>query len=191
MRIHVIAILVLVGTALISLMSLALAQWSALSSGYAVTTNWHGQEVPFGETVTVWAGTNDTNVEKVLFRWKRPDNSIFAEVTVSVFGPYLTPNVPGGVPKEISDWAQENQGKNIYYANDTQLPDTIGDWGIQAFFIGPDGTTKSHVQDTIAIRGTSFNVIPDLPIVGTAGALVSMLLGLGMFLKKKKQSSNF
>lgn len=186
MKMHVIAILVLVGTALLSLMSLAWAQWSALSSGYAVTTNWHGQEVSFGKNVTVWAGTNDTNVKEVLFRWKRPDDSTFIEVTVSVFGPYLTPDLPKGIPEEIIDWAEANQGKYIYYANDTQLPDTIGDWGIQAFFIGSHGTTKSHVEDTIAIRATSFNVIPDLPIVGTAGALVSMLLGLGMFLKKKK-----
>ena len=39
----------------------------------------------------------------------------------------------------------------------------------------------------VKIRATSFNTIPDLPVVGTAGAIATMLLGLGMFLYKKKK----
>jgi len=34
------------------------------------------------------------------------------------------------------------------------------------------------------IRAVSFNTIPDIPVAGTAGAV--MLLGLGVFLHKKK-----
>ncbi|MEM4713701.1 MAG: hypothetical protein QXQ61_04020 [Candidatus Bathyarchaeia archaeon] len=182
-----VALAVLLIGLFLAIANIAHAQWPALSSGYAVTTNWHGKEVPLGESVTVWAGTTDSNVQEVLFRWKRPDETIFVEINVPVVGPYTTPNVPEGVPQEIINWANSNPGINVYYANNTQTPDTLGDWGVQAFFRGPGGKTKAGVEETIAIRATSFNVIPDLPVVGTAGAVTAMLLGLGLFFQKKKQ----
>ena len=37
------------------------------------------------------------------------------------------------------------------------------------------------------IKATSLNVIPDFPVVGTAGALVVMLLGLNLFMRRKRQ----
>ncbi|MEM2280695.1 MAG: hypothetical protein QXZ68_01730 [Candidatus Bathyarchaeia archaeon] len=169
------------------MVNFAHAQWPELSSGYAITTNWHGKVVPLGESVTAWAGTIDSNVQEVLFRWKRPDNTTFVEVSVPVIGPFTTPNVPPGVPQEISNWAQAHPNINVYYANNTQIPNTLGDWGVQAFFRGSDGNKRADVTDTIAIRATSFNVIPDLPVVGTAGAAATMLLGLGLFLHIRRR----
>ena len=163
------------------------AQWPALSSGYAATTNWHGDPVPVGESVTVWAGTTDSNVVEVLFRWRYPDDSVFTEVTVPLDGPYTTPLVPAGVPQEIRDWANDHPGRLVYYANDTQTPDALGDWGITAFFRGPGGRTKAGVDETIMIRATSFEVVPEVAIIGTAGAAVAMLLGLGLFHRKNSQ----
>lgn len=163
------------------------AQWDAISSGYAVTTNWHGEDVPYGENVIAWAGTTDTDVVEVLFRWKRPDESVFAEVTVAISGPYTTPDVPIGVTNEISDWADGNHGITVYYASDTQTPDALGGWAVKAFFIGPGGTTKEGIEETIMIKATSFNVIPEVAIIGTAGAVVAMLLGLGFFYRKNSR----
>jgi hypothetical protein len=43
--------------------------------------------------------------------------------------------------------------------------------------------------DIVAIRATSFNVIPDIPVLGSAGALTAMLLSLGLFLYRKRAST--
>lgn len=184
-----IALAVLLTGLFLTLVNIANAQWSALNSGYAITTNWHGIEVPLGKSVTAWAGTTDSNVEEVLFLWKRPNNTTFAEVRVKVKGPYTTPEVPNGVPEEISEWAQNQKygNINVYYANNTQTPDTIGEWGVQALFIGKGGKAKMGVAMVIRIRATSLNVVPDLPVVGTAGAVATMLLGLGLFRHIKRR----
>lgn len=160
------------------------AQWNALSSGYAITTNWHGEEVPIGENVTAWAGTKNPEVEEVKFQWKDPDENVVWDPEVTITGPYTTPNVPDGVPQEIKNWAKDNPNIDIWYANNTQTPNIIGHWTVKAFFIGEDGKTKCGVDDTIMIRATSFEVIPELPVVGTAGAMVTMLLSLVLFYKK-------
>jgi hypothetical protein len=166
----------------------ASAQWHALSSGYGATTNWHGEEVPVGESVTAWAGTTDPDVTDVLFRWRYPDDTVYTEVTVPIDGPYTTPTVPTGVPQEIIDWANAHPGIDVYYADDTQTPDEIGDWGVTVLFIGPGGTTKADVDEVIAIRATSFEAVPEVAIVGSAGAAIAMLLGLGCFYRKKEQT---
>jgi len=163
------------------------AQWSAMSSGYAITTNWHGEEVPIGESVTAWAGTNDSTVKKVEFEWKDPDENLIFNENVTIFGPYTTPNVPSGAPQEIVDWADKYPGRTIYYATNTQAPDVIGDWGVKAIF-HDSGTIQGQDSTIVAMRATSFDVIPEIPIVGTAGATIAMLLGLGLFYRKKKQS---
>jgi hypothetical protein len=162
--------------------SLTYAQWDALNSGYAVTTNWHGKEVPLGQSVTAWAGTRDQNVKAVFFRWIRPDGSIYAEFNnKSLVQCYSPSDIPSYAPEEIKDWDKFP----IWIATNTQTPDTIGDWTVKAYFIGPEGTTKEHVENTIAIRGTSFNVIPDFPVVGVAGALGVMLLSLRVYMSRK------
>jgi len=153
------------------MVNLACAQWDALNSGYAVTTDCHGIEVPPGTLVTATAGTTDTDVENVTFLWKYPNETIA----------YTEANVP--VQSNGSMW----DGKLIYYAHSLYMPDVLGDWGVQALFIGKDGRTKANYNDVIMIRATSINVVPDFPVVGTAGALVSMLLGLTLFLHKRKR----
>jgi len=146
------------------------AQWSALNSGYAVTTDYHGKEVMPGMPVTATAGTTDTNVKRVTFLWKDPDKSIVYVETVDVW-------------QNGSQW----DGKIIYYAQSSYEPNVRGDWGVQALFIGEGGTKKAQVEDTIMIRGTSFLVIPDFPVVGTVGALMAMILGLSLFAHKKRK----
>jgi len=165
------------------------AQWDAINSGYGITTNWHGKEVPFGESVTAWAGTTNPSIMAIFFRWKRPDESVYAEYNNTSLMKCNNPTeIPNEAPEEIKDWAEKNPDKfPIWIATNTQTPDTIGDWTVKAYFIGPEGTTKEQVENTVMIKATSLNVIPDFPVVGTAGALVVMLLGLNLFMRRKRQ----
>ena len=174
--------------------NIAQAQWPAISSGYAVTTNWHGEDVLIGESVTAFAGTTDSNVTQVEFRWLDPDGNPIWEgdlTTVDVFGPYTTPEVPDGVPQKIIDWANDNPGVTIWYANDTRTPDVLGDWGVQAFFFDttdPEKSLRGKNSDIIAIRATSINVVPEVPF-GTIVILLSMFGALGVFAIKRKHFS--
>jgi len=177
--------------------NVAQAQWDALSSGYAITTNWHGEEVPIGQSVTAWAGTTDSAVDEVEFRWLDPSGNMAVDPPphVSVFGPYVTPAVPDGVPEEIVEWSIKYQGVEVWYAFNTQGPDVLdilGDWGVQAnFYDIPNPGPKSlrgRNTDIIAIRATSFNVVPEVPF-GTIVILLSMFGALGVFATRRRKNS--
>jgi len=45
------------------------APWSTLGTGYAITSNYHGEDVIPSTPVTVTAGTLDQNIVQVTFRW--------------------------------------------------------------------------------------------------------------------------
>jgi len=186
--------------------NIAQAQWDALSSGYAVTTDKHGQIVIIGQSVTAWAGTNDTTVDEVEFRWLDPAGNLAIDPQfVGVFGPYKTPGVPPpedlppgvSVPEEIVEWAGLRDGSgdpghfpevDIFYAINKQIPNIIGDWGVQAIFHDGDGAVH-HIRgknsDIVAIRATSFNVVPEVPF-GTIAILLSWFGILGVFALGKK-----
>jgi len=165
------------------------AQWSAINSGYAVTTNWHGKEVPIGQSVTAWAGTINSSVYQVEFKWKNETGHVVYDVNVTNLVSYITPNYPPDAPQEIRDWAEKNARARIevFYANNIQIPNSGGEWSVQLFFYAPGGHLTGNATDIIKIKATSFNVIPDLSIVGTAGSVVTMLLGFGLFLHKRKR----
>jgi len=146
------------------------AGWNAINSLYAVTTDYHGKIVSPGTLVTATAGTTDPNVKNVTFLWKYPNETVAYEINIPVWSNGST-----------------YDGNIIYYASSSYRPYVPGDWGVQALFIGEGGKTKSNQTDVISIRAISFNVIPDLPIVGTAGSVVSMLLGFGLFLHRRKK----
>lgn len=147
--------------------------WSALGTGYAITSNYQGKEVPIGATVTVTAGTLDSRVTQVTFRWHRPDTSVAREVAVTVFTNGTT--------------EQWNNGTTalIRYAIDSYTPDVLGDWGVQGYFQGLGGRTIDGFDMVIQIRATSFNVVPEVPF-GTAVIVLSMFGALGVFAIKKK-----
>jgi len=184
------AVILFVGLLIVVNANVAHAQWSAISSGYAVTTDWHGEDTPIGTPVTATAGTTDMSVDKVEFRWLDPDGDVETTQQVSVIGPYKTPVVPDEVPQEIIDWANENPGINVFYAQDTQTPNEVGDWAAQVHFIDTDENPKSlrgRNSDIIAIRATSFNTVPEVPF-GTIAILLSMLGALGTFAIRRKGS---
>lgn len=168
--------------------TLVQAQWSALNSGYAVTTNYHGVDVLPGTEVTAWAGTTDSEVNEVEFRWLKPDGTLSVDPPpiVRVYVSFRTPDVPSGVPEEIIDWAEKNPSINVWYANNTQTPDILGNWTVQVFFYAPGGHLRGKESDIIRIRATSFNVIPEAPF-GTIAILLAMFGALSTFTIKKKR----
>jgi hypothetical protein len=185
-----IAVILLVSVFLFATVNIVQAQWPAIKeSGYAVTTNWHGLDVPIGQSVVATAGTTDLGVTKVEFKWHYydpSDNVIFDEfVDISASNHRTTPDVPPSpIPPEITDWATDPSNAAIEYlfAQNTQTPNAIGEWGIQAIFYN---ATHVRSNNTIRIRATSFNSVPEVPL-GTIAILVSMFGALGIYAIKKR-----
>jgi len=165
------------------------AQWSALNSGYAITTNYHGIDVPLGESVTAWAGTTmpdgPGSVVKVRFIWKDPDENVVWDPFDTTLDKYTTPAYPPGAPQEIIDWATNHPGIDVWYATDEQTPAVYGDWGVQAEFWGPGGKLKGTggSEGIIKIKATSFFNIPEA--ISTLTVLLTMLAGLAIFARKR------
>ena len=157
------------------LVSAVYAPWSTLGTGYAITSDYHGIDVMPGTTITVTAGTLDASVVEVTFRWHMPNDTARWEETVAV----STNGTTG----------QWNNGTTalIRYAQSTRIPDVLGDWGVQAFFQDSTGREKSGLEDVIKIRATSFNVVPEIPLIGTIGATAAMFLGLGLYMTRRKK----
>lgn len=164
------------------------APWSSLKSDYAVTTDYHGvEDILPGTSITAWAGTTNQTVVKVEFEWKNETDDVVFEENVTVFGPYTTPIVPAGVPQEIIDWSQGNTGYVVLYASNTQVPEGIGDWGVQALFYDEDGHIRGQDSDIVAIRATSFHVIPVAPL-GTIAIILAMFGALAFFTIRKRKT---
>jgi hypothetical protein len=126
---------------------------------YEATSNYHGIDAPLYANVIVTASTTDPSIFQVTFLWKdAAENLKFTDVVP----------ISGGS------------------AQSTHQPDSMGDWGVQTLFQGPDGKTKEGVELVVKTRAKSFNVIPEVPIIGTAGASMAMVLGLVYRMKKKK-----
>lgn len=165
--------LMLLSIGLIVSVTVVYAPLSTLGTGYAIDSNYHGIDVPLGTPVTVTAFTLDHRVVQVTFRWHMPNDTVRWEVTVPVSptGTYGTWN--NGTSAEILT------------ANNTQIPDVVGDWGVQAFFQDSAGKDKAGLEDVIKTKATSFNAIPEVPY-GTIAIFLAMVGALGIFVIKKK-----
>jgi len=163
-------ILIVIGLAL--LIGAVYAPEESLGSGYAVTSNYHGIDVPIPSPVAVTAMTTDDTVYQVTFLWKKPDGSLWLSE--------VSPVYEDG----------EYEGKLIYKADSTRTPDEIGDWGVQALFQSPDGKTKQGIEEVIKIKATSFFAIPEVAVIGTLGTVVAMLLGFGLFTVRRKNKTS-
>ena len=140
-----------------------------LSTGYAITSNYHGIDVPPGSNVVVTAMTTDPSVYQVTFLWKDPTGQTADKEEVT---PLFTNSTM-------------YNGNLIHYAISENIVNTIGDWGVQALFQAPDGKTKEGITEVVKIRATSFNVIPEVPVIGTVGASIAMLSGFAFKIKRK------
>ena len=110
-----------------------------------------------------------------MFLWRAPSDG-------------LQRNYTDSTPTACGTYDDKGVIKTVYCFVDTyEDVGIIGDWGVQALFIGTGGTVKEQVDDVIAIRATSFNVIPEIPLLGTVGASIAMIGALGFKLKRKSQ----
>jgi hypothetical protein len=164
------ATLILAGVLMLSALTVAYAAYPSLASGYAVDSNFHGISVPPGSNVVGTAYTTDMDVYQVTFIWKYPNQGI-------AFGPEVdsTP-VAGALYK----------GNPVNTFSSTHSVSAVGDWGVQALFQSPDGKTKEEVDFVMSTKATSFFVVPEVPVLGTVGPLAAMLLGLGVYIKRKR-----
>lgn len=184
------------------------AQWAAIEgTGFATTTNWHGIDVPFGESVTAtagWVPANEptggpphTPILTVTFVWHYPDDylpdpgGVAWSDTVPILGPFTVTgdagDLPPNVPQEIEDWYTDPANKDLvwWYAQDTRVPNAFGDWGVQAIFIDEVYTHQGELETFRVIRSTSGNVVPEVPF-GTIAILAGWLGVLGIFALRRK-----
>ena len=145
-----------------------------LNDGYEVFSDAHGIDIPPGTLVTVTALTTDPDVTQVTFLWKSPIGGLVFSETVAVVDMDSY---------ETLEWPLVKGAESDY--TPTVPPDMLGDWGVQALFQGSEGKTIQGYEDVVRIRATSFNVIPEIPIIGTAGASIAMLSGFAYKLKKR------
>jgi hypothetical protein len=140
---------------------------------YDVTSNWHGINTPIASTIIVTAATTDNTVYNITFLWHQPitNTTVFTDI----------------VPVSYNG--------TMYIATSTHIILDIGDWGVQALFQSPTGTTKESVNNVTATRATSFNVVgsnqvPEVPL-GPIIATASMIAAFGAFYGCKKQKLHF
>lgn len=127
------------------------------------------KSVTVGQQVTAIAETDNKHVTHVTFVWVKAFDGIRKIETVPVY-------LENGLKK----------------AESTYNPDERGSWWVFALF------EQRYVDSCkcgwlFAMRWACFRVtgiqqqVPDYPVVGTAGAVTSMLVSLSLFLNKKKQ----
>ena len=176
------------------LCSVVHASWSTLETGYAVTSNWTGLETEDGTPVTITAGTLDSTVTSVTFRWlaiSDGNGDYLLEETVPVYTNGTIGQWKDGTPAEIR------------YADSTYTVPQ-GFWIVQTLFINSEGdssmvlgnsegennivTQKCLWVNAMAIQSDYNPVfqVPEIPI-GTIGASVAMAAALGLFMIKKKR----
>jgi hypothetical protein len=150
-----------------------------LNDGYEIITNYQGVDVAPGTPVTATAMTLNPNVTQVTFLWKNPGNGTeFTDVV-----PVYTNGTLGSGKVKGTPYTNVP----VSFANATQTPNAIGDWGVQALFQDSGGQTIEDVENVVAIRARSFNVIPEIPILGTLGASIALLAGFTYKIKRKPQ----
>lgn len=142
----------------------------SLNSGYAVTNNYHGIDTPLGATVNVTAMTTNWDVNYVTFIWKNAAGVIVYQEDVDVH----------------TNGTRYN-GQLVKYASSVHVANSLGDWGVQGKFYDEQGFWFWSCDDLLATRSTSFNVVPEVPLLGTAGIAAAMVLGLTVYRAKKKQ----
>jgi hypothetical protein len=108
--------------------------------------------------------TNDQRVTQVLFIWKNPTNQIRWQDTVPVY-----------------------KNGDFWYADSTHTPDAHGTWTVEAYSNVVLGW-GNPCRDTVTIESkNTFFIVPEIPLLGTAGAMIAMLLGLAFIAKRKSK----
>lgn len=179
-------------TVIVSLLmcSLVYASWSTLETGYAVTSNWEGLQILSGTPVTLTAGTLDSTVASVTFRWFAPPDGSGDCL--------LNETVPVFTNGTIGYW-ENGTAAEIRYAESTYEV-YQGLWKVQIVFNNSEGESKlvlgnsegeTIVEQCYLLGARDYGSfptfqIPEIPL-GTIGASVAMAAALGLFMIKKKR----
>lgn len=147
--------------ALVALLSsfATVAYADLLGYNYELTSNPVGPYIPLGTTVTAIATTNDPNAYSVIFIWRSPSHE-YSTGYVSISG-----------------------GS----ASSSHTLDEEGEWHVTAIFFDEFGCECFRIVLPVAWRCIKIfvNVVPEIPVVGTAGASIVMALGLVYTLKRR------
>ena len=155
--------------------------WSAIDSGFAVTTNHHGEDIipPPDPPLRAKVGLLAAEYPRLIWvevELRDPDG-VVVDSQVVYPGPDFVPDTsPGGNP--------------IMYAwTDPFAPAswTIGHYSVKAYFYLTGGRGLANAEDLDAMRATTVMTVPELPI-GTLGAIAALFAGLGIYslLKSKR-----
>lgn len=129
-------------------------------------------QVPLGSTVVMTAETSNTAVNTVVFNWYAPGNY---------------PNGP------VAFTSTDSDGSDGFTS--TYVVNSPGQWTVNCTFerwytVG-GGQVQKYIYDESVLTVTTLTnifVLPEYPLIGTAGIGVAMLLALLVF--RKKQISN-
>lgn len=117
--------------------------------------------MPLGTTVTVTATTNDPRAYSVMFIWVSPSHE---------FSTGYVPIVGGS-------------------ASSSHVLDEEGVWYVKAIFFDSIGGECFRIVYPVALRCIKIivNVIPEIPVIGTAGASIAMAAGLAYRMRRSSK----
>jgi hypothetical protein len=132
---------------------------------YGISTNWEGVDVPMGATVIATAKTTNSHVDHIEFIWIDPNgHTVKTETkTVAFDGSY-------------------------YKAESNYVPTILGPWAIKAKFLDQNYYLHCCCETGVESRQTTFHVIPEIPLIGTAGASLATFAGLAVKMKRKPKN---
>ena len=148
-----------------------------LDEGYLISSYQADEEN--SEAVTIVAETTDKRVEVIKFTWFAPDGSLTR----------MTPKIP--VKESKSKYVNETGTYAVYFAEDEFRTDFPGYLRVVAIFQDEGETTLQAQNHKIAVRVNLLNVVPEIQLAGTAGSVGMMLLGLGLYIRKRRQKPHF
>ena len=167
-------VLLVVLTSMFPVLIVQADPWSAIDSGYAVTTNYHGQDVipPPDPPLRAKVGVLAVNFNELLYvkvELRDPNGNVVLTVNIDKSATWIDDISPKGNP--------------IKYAwTDPLIPDTwaIGHYSVKAYFYAEGGRGLANEEDLYAMRATSIMTIPEIPL-GTLTVIATMLISLALF----------
>ena len=144
-----------------------------LDSGYFIT---HKSVKNSPEIITATAGTTDSRVQVIKFAWFAPDGTLTR----------LSPKI--SLEESDTQYLNGSGSYPVYVAEDEHPRDFPGYLRVIAIFQDQNEATIETRNHKIAIRVELFNTVPEIQIVGTAGSVSLMVLGVALYIKRRSRS---
>lgn len=165
--------------------------WSAIDSGFAVTTNHHGEEIipPGDPPLAAKVGLLNTEfyfdngtirLLRVEVELRNPDE-VVVDTEVVYAAEFLDDTSPQGNPIKYA-WTADFEPSSW----------TVGHYSVKAYFYLKGARDLANAQDLDAMRAVSVMSVPELP-VGTLTAVVLLVATLGLYsmLRNKRATIPF